>query len=304
MAEVVGSSCYALAEPDEARGVPDELDPATLLAWSDRLSGLGACQAVIGLILKLEALSRVRMSGPDRALLLHLLEGPMHWVFERRPRLTTGAIQAILGKGWDLTMDQRLACVGYRNLRQVLRNLDEALTSPDEDLTETRLWALEQQFLLLERQIGYAIRARVPPPPGTWLELHGRYLYFLDWLRGSRGAEPGVGLGGEPDLEAAYKRLLLLGIANGSVRGGGDDEAYEARLRGWVAETGLEPPGAASLRPGVWVLDPALDGPPVAADTLADLGPYCSVLVPPPRFVSPVQAPVAGKAASSHPVSR
>jgi hypothetical protein len=288
MAEVNGSSCYGLTELDQGLDIPDEFDPATLLAWSDRLMGLGTCQAVLGLILKLDAMSRVRMSGGDRALLLHLVEGPLQRVFEARPRLTPGAVQATIRKGWGLTMEQRLACVAYRNFTQALRDLDDAPAIPGEDMQDTRLWVLEQQFIVLDHQFRYAVRAHLPPPPGTWLELHGRYQYFLEWFGGRGADEPGIGA--ELDLLPTYKRLLLLGIAAGSVGDERNTEGFAGRLRAWAAETGLEATGATEVGSGAWVVDPSLDGPPVEADGSVDLGPRCAILVPPPGFVTLVQA--------------
>ena len=284
MAEVNGSGCYGLAKLDLGLAIPDDFDPATLLAWSDRVVGLGACQAVVGLILKLDAMSRVAMSGSDRALLLHLLEGPVHWAFEARPHLTPGAVRSTIQKGWGLTLEQRLACLVYRNLRQALRNLDDVPASPDEDVSDTRLWLLEQQFFVLDHQIRYATRARLTPPTGTWLELHGRYQYFLDWFDGSAAAA--TGMGSEPDLLPVYKRLLLLGIAAGSDGDELNTEAFATRLRVWAAEAGLEAPGASGARSGAWVVDPSLDGPPYEADGSVDLGPRCALLVPPPGLVT------------------
>jgi len=300
MAEVNGSGCYGLARLDLGLAIPDDFDPATLLAWSDRLTGLGACQAVVGLILKLDTMSRVGMSGRDRALLLHLLEGPVHGVFEARPRLTPDAVRTTIQKGWGLTLEQRLACLVYRNLRQALRDLDDVPAGPDEDVSDTRLWLLEQQLLMLDHQIGYAIRARLSPPPGTWLELHGRYQYVLAWFDGNAAAAPGVDIGTELDLLPAYKRLLLLGIAAGSVGDELNTEAFSARLRAWAAETGLEASGDTGARSGVWVVDPSLDGPPYAADGSVDSVPRCAILVPPPGFVTLVQASgTAGKGTSA-----
>jgi hypothetical protein len=296
MAEVNGSGCYGLARLDQGLAIPDDFDPATLLAWSDRITGLGACQAVVGLILKLDAMSRVVMSGSDRALLLHLLEGPVHWVSEARPRLTPGAIRATIQKGWGLTLEQRLGCLVYRNLRQALRDLDDVPVSPGEDVSDTRLWLLEQLFFVLDHQIRYAARARLTPPAGTWLELHGRYQYFLDWFDASAAGAPGVA--GETDLLPAYKRLLLLGIAAGSVGDELNTEAFAARLRAWAAEARMDAPGASGPRSGAWVVDPSRDGPPYEADGPLDLGPRCAFLIPPPGLVTLMRASgTAGKGA-------
>lgn len=284
MAKVNRSSCYAPAEPDPGQGTPDEFQPAALLAWSDRLTGIGACQAVVGLILKLETMSRVRMPGGDRALLLHFLEGPLHRLFEGMPRLTPKAVRTAALKGWDLTMEQRLACVVYRNLARTLRDLDDTPEDPGEHRTETRLWVLEQQFVLLARQIDHAARARLSPPPGTWLELHGRYKYFLEWFGRSGGDPLGVGLDSDVDLSSSYKRLLLLGIAAGAAGVELTAEGFAARLRAWVMESRLEAPRAAGLGPGVWVVDAGRDGPPYKPDGPVELGPRCSVLIPARAF--------------------
>jgi len=291
MAEVVGSSCYAQAELDAGGAIPEEFAPEALLAWSDRLASLGACQALVGLILKLDALSRVRMPGYERALLLHLLEGPIQWALDNRPRLTRQAIQALRRKGWDLTMAQRLVCSAYRNLDLVLRDLDTSAQAPDSDVTETRLWVLEQQFGLLERQISSAVQARLPPPPGTWLELHGRYRYFVAWDAQRGDAERGTD--SDIDLRSAYKRILLFGMAADALGGAVDGEGFAARLRGWTLETGLEPPTKLRPGPGAWVVDTALDGPP--RDTTEGFAPGgCWVLIPPPGFAAALREGTAG----------
>jgi hypothetical protein len=304
MAVVTGSSCYALAELDQGYAVPDEFDPAILLAWSDRLTGLGDCQAVVGLILKLDAMSRLQMSGCDRALLLHLLEGPVQWVFDSRPRLTPAAIRATIRNGWDLTMEQRLACVVYRNLSRALRDLDDVPSGPGEQVAETRLWLLEQQFVVLDHQVRYAIRARLSPPTGTWIELHGRYRYVVQSFASGNGTEPRAGLGNEFDPLPAYKRLLLLGIAAGPLGDEASTEGFAARLRAWTAETGLEAPGAAGPSPGAWVVDLASDGPPYQADGSSDLPSGCVLLFPPPGFVTLVHpAGPRAETPSAEPVS-
>jgi hypothetical protein len=241
---------------------------------------------VVGLILKLEAMGRVRMPGGQRALLLHLVEGPLQRLFEGMPRLRPGAVSDVGRPGRDLTMEQRLICVAYRNFSQVLRDLDNEPANPGERLTETRLWVLEQQFLLLDRQIFHAMRVRLSPPPGTWSEVHGQYRYFLDRFGQTGDNEPAGEYGGDFDILSAYKRLLLLGIAAGFTGDEPTAEGFAARLRGWTAQTRLETPDRGGIGSMTWIVDPTRDGPPFQADGPADLGSRSSVLVPPPGFPS------------------
>lgn len=289
MVEVSGSICDVQAGLHQAHAIPEEFLPAALLGWSDRLLSLETCPAVVGLIRKLEAMSRVRLSGCDRALLLHLLEGPVQRTFDRMPRMGQPLFRVVARHGWDRTMEQRLAEVVYRNFGQALSDLEATPLGPGEDLTETRFWVLEQQFLVLERQIEHAIQAGASPPPGTWQALHGRYQYLQDWVDRGNGAAPGAGPAADSHLHVGYRRLLLLGIVAWSAADELTRAGFSARLRKWAAETRLEADPAV-LEPFAWVVDPVLDGPPCEADSSVALGARAFVLVPPPGFLTLVQA--------------
>jgi len=301
MFEVRRPNCYVLPEVDPAQAIPDEFSAATLLGWSDRLTAMASCQAVVGLILKFDAMSRVPMPSRHRALLLHLVEDPLRRVFAAMPTLGPGAGRVLERRGWDLTMEQRLACAVYRNLKQTLEELDAVPAGTGPDPVETRLWVLEHQFGLLERQVVVALRTHLPVPSGTWLELHGRYRYFLQWCHHGSGGEAGAGLPGDFDPLAGYKRLLLLGIAAGLRVAEAGRDGFMARLRGWVADTRLEALGTGEPEAGAWVVDPTRDAP-CRSDHRVVAGRGAWMLVPAPGFAELTQdadpANIAGPSTS------
>ena len=118
------SDCYSAAATTGEPKVPDEFQAETLLAWSDRLMGFATCPAVVGMILKLDAMTRVVMPGGHRTLLLRVLEDPLERLLRAMPRLTPGLARTLIEHGWELSMEQRLACASYRNLKQAQEELD------------------------------------------------------------------------------------------------------------------------------------------------------------------------------------
>ena len=207
--------CYALMAVPPAVEVPNELQASALLAWSDRLLGQGSCQAAVGLILKLDSMGRLGLDPRHRLLLLRLLEDPLHSVLGGLSRPAKGLVRAGEGRGFDLSMEERLTCAFFRNLKQALFDLDRDPVSPDADLTEARVWALEQQLRLLQRQIESAIAACREPPAETWLELHGCFAYYHERIHPSLDKDDSASYAGDFEAEMAYKRVLLLGLAAG-----------------------------------------------------------------------------------------
>lgn len=259
------SDCYSAAMPTGGPKVADEFQVQTLLAWSDRLMGFATCTAMVGMILKLDAMTRTPMPDGHRALLLHVLEDPLTRLLQAMPRLTARLAHRLSTKGWDLSMEQRLACVFYRNLKQAQEELDRQGIGADQ--AEDCLWLLEQQFLLLERQVRCAIGASLAPPPGTWLEAHAGYRRSLRWTEGEGGAEFLRHYADEFDPSLAYRRLILTGIAAKTLGERTVADVFVARLPSLAAEARIvRADGQAGER---WLLEFDADVPGKRVDGAA-----------------------------------
>jgi hypothetical protein len=253
------SDCYAVVPPLPGSDIPEEFQAADLLAWSDRLMGFATCPAAVGLLLKLDAMARMHMPGGHRVLLLRVLEAPLDRVLQRLPRPTETTIE-----GRDLSMEQRLVCMACRNITLAHMELDSVGLAREQ--CEVRLWLVEQQFRLAERQLLFGARAGMDPPPGTWLEVHARYQQVVQGLasKGKHEAPDDCGTGFEPLL--AYCYLLLLGIAIEALGAGALAEGVLVRLRALAAQSVLGGPDRGDDQlgeqgSGFWVLDPSLDIP-------------------------------------------
>jgi hypothetical protein len=254
-------NCYAPFDLSPTLAVPEAFQANDLLAWSDRLSGQGICQASVGLILKLEAMSRAGLDPRQRLLLLHLLEDPLQAIFRGLSGRTVDSSQGGEGQGFDLSMGERLACAYFRNLKQARLDLSRDPSRPDAELTEGLVWALQRQFGLLGRQIESAMAARREPPPGTWLELHGCFAYFRERIHPILDGGDEARYVDDCQAEAAYKRLLLLGFVAANSADPVLDPGFGSRLRTWVAETHLVSAGSMAGGSDLWLVDVAADEP-------------------------------------------
>ena len=275
------SDCYSAAATTGEPKVPDEFQAETLLAWSDRLMGFATCPAVVGMILKLDAMTRVVMPGGHRTLLLRVLEDPLERLLRAMPRLTPGLARTLIEHGWELSMEQRLACASYRNLKQAQEELDGLGVGADQ--AEAHLWLLEQQFLLLERQVHCSIGAGLAPPPGTWLEAHAGYRQGLRWFEGEGNAEllPYFADGFDPSL--AYRRLVLTGIAAESLGARAGADVFVARLPGLAAQARIVGTDQGDKVADGWLLELDSDTPGRRADAAAP-GREAWFLIPGPSF--------------------
>jgi hypothetical protein len=292
-------NCYAPFDVSPTLAVPEAFQANALLAWSDRLSGQGICQAAVGLILKLDSMSRVRLDPRQRLLLLSLLEDPLHTVL----RGLSGRVALVRrggeAQGFDLSIEERLACAFFRNLKQALLELSLGPSRPDVDLTETLVWALQQQFVLLGRQVESAIAARREPPFATWLELHGCFAYFQERVQPVLDGGDAAHYGDDWQAEVAYKRLLLLGLLAASNAKLVPNPAFGSRLRTWVAGTGLVAAGSMAGQSGLWVVDVGVDEPARWTNGPIAQGAGGWVLVPPDDAATYLQtsAPLPSSAA-------
>jgi hypothetical protein len=274
-------NCYAPFAVSPTLAVPEEFQANALLAWSDRLSGQGICQASVGLILKLDGMSRVGLDPRQRLLVLSLLEDPLHTVLRGLSGRVAVLSRGGEGQGFDLSMEERLACAFFRNLKQARLELSLDPSRPDADLTETLVWALQQQFGLLGRQVECAIAAQREPPFATWLELHGCFAYFHERIHPILDGGDATRYADDWQAEAAYKRMLLFGLLAASNAKLVLYPASGSRLRTWVAGTRLVAAGSMAGQSGLWVVVVGVDEPARWTNGPIPQGSGGWVLVPP-----------------------
>ena len=252
---------YAPFDVATTLAVPEAFQAHDLLAWSDRLSVLGICQASAGLTLELASMSRASLDPRQRLLLLHLLEDPLQAILRGLFGRAPDSSRANDGQRFDLNMRDRLACAYFRNLKQARGELRLDPWRPDADLTETLVWALQQQFDLLGRQIESSLAARREPPHGTWLELHGCFADIWERVHPVLDGGGAARYADDCQAEAAYKRLILMGFIAANNAALVLEPGFGSRLRTWVAETRLVVARSVAGGYDLWMVDLAADEP-------------------------------------------
>jgi hypothetical protein len=254
-------NCYAPFDVVPTLAVPEASQANALPAWSNRPSGQWVCQASVGLILKLEGMSRVGLDPRQRLLLRRLLGDPLRAILRGLSGRVADWRRGGEVQGVHLSVVERLACAFFRNLKQARLQLTLDPSRPDAELARTLAWAMRQQFGLLGRQIESAIAARPEPPCGTWLELHGCFACFRERIHPILDGADAARYTDDCQAEAAYKRLLLLGFVAADNAALVPEPGFGSRLRTWVAETRLVAARSMAGGSDLWMVDVAADEP-------------------------------------------
>ncbi len=252
-------NCYQLVPPSENAQACREFDSPAFEAWLERLSGQGLCQLLVSLLLKLERLAQVPVEGPQALAILQQLAIVLRDVADDLPK---GRLP-LPDSAAPLSLEQRLCCVMFRNLKLTLERLDRSargmLVNPDAE----RAWLVAEMFDWLGRQIELGVLRGKTWPAHTWQELHDLYFYVNNRMAAAR---PRIAQAADADSgddpQTAYKRLLILGLY--AEHGGdtllGPDQAE--RLADWARASILDDPGLYFGYLGTYLVEVSRDTPP------------------------------------------
>lgn len=283
-------SCY---QPDPEIGTERsgrEFAPGPFENWLERLSGLGLCQMLVVLILKLERLAVAPLDGSRRQAVMRRLAAVVRDVADDLPRGVPAQGAGGPAPVQSLSLEQRLICLTYRNLKRTLESLDRSGGGGMDERDTARQWVLAELFACLGRQIEQGALWGRPWPPHTWQELHDLHAYCTGRVGGARKhrerRETALGL----DPGFAYKRLLLIGLI-------ADQQArvllapeQAGRFAAWVEETELNDPGSYFGVLGTFLVECSRDTPPRRVP--GALGPVTRawVLEPPAELLAALAA--------------
>jgi|UPI000364541C hypothetical protein len=252
-------NCYQLAPPSEDAQACREFDSPAFDAWLERLSGQGLCQLLVSLLLKLERLAQVPVEGPRALAILQQLAIVLRDVADDLPKGRLPPPDAAA----PLSLEQRLCCIMFRNLKLTLERRDRSARGVPVDPDAERAWLVAEMFDWLGRQIELGVVRGRTWPPHTWQELHDLFFYASNRMAAARPrmAQAADALSGD-DPQTAYKRLLILGLY--AEQGGdtllGPDQAE--RLADWARASTLEDPGLYFGYLGTYLVEVSRDTPP------------------------------------------
>jgi hypothetical protein len=275
-----------------------EFEVRRVALWLKGLRGQGLGLALPALILKLDALNKADLHPRQRAEVLLLLKKTVLRALASLPKPIVAASGFAKNAASGVTLEQRLLLVMEANHRQALHDLSKVEYSGDTDCAEARSGVIRDLFYFTERQIRYAIDWKVPCPPGTWQELHDLYVLLstrgmLQTLAPPPFDSGDTDLADAPPLDPtmAYKRLLLLGLANELKPGSCDDPALSEHLDAWAAVSRLDDPEARVWDVGVFLVEVAKDVPPRYRPGVLEDSFHGWVLEPPEDYLALVGRP-------------
>jgi hypothetical protein len=253
-------NCYQPDPEIASARLRREFESPAFDEWLERLSDRGLFQILIALMLKMERLVRAPLDGTRRQTVMQRLVAVANDVADDLPR-GTGRAGAGQGQGQDqpLSLEQRLICLTFKNLKRTLEVLDRSGGGGISQRDAARRWVLQELFACLGRQIELGALWGRPCPPQTWQELHDLYAYCRARL-GSAGERQQSDGGFDP--ETAYKRLLLMGLIAGQGAKSLLAPERTGRFAAWVDETELNDPGSYFGVLGAFLVECSRDIPP------------------------------------------
>jgi hypothetical protein len=251
-------NCYQPDPEISSARLRREFESPAFDAWLERLTDRGLFQILIALMLKMERLVRAPLDGARRQAVMQRLVAVARDVADDLPR---GSGHASAGQGQDqpLSLEQRLICLTFKNLKRTLEILDRSGGGGISQRDAARRWVLQELFTCLGRQIELGALWGRPWPPQTWQELHDLYAYCRARL-GPPGERQQPDGGFDP--ETSYKRLLLMGLIAGQGATALLAPERTGRFAAWVDETELNDPTSYFGVLGAFLVECSRDVPP------------------------------------------
>jgi hypothetical protein len=252
-------------------------------SWSNEASGNRSPEDVARLVAQLESLLQAKYPIEKRIALLKELKPVVTNVSARPSKPVVTARQPGPGAEMSQTLEQRLGILMVKNLQSAIKEIGRSRVSAKRVSTRLRLWVTTSLFQALGGLIEYAVRWNKPYPTNVWRSLHELYFYFhsrveLTDALDRYGAESGF----DPDI--AYKRLLLLGVAQRQASVVDLVPRLFDMLTRLAEESRLERPETYSGSFGLFVVENSRDEPPYLSSVI-ETGLRGWVFNPSPEFL-------------------
>ena len=261
-------NCYELLPESNSTRLRREFESPVFDDWLARLADQGLCHMLVSLLLKLERLMRAPLDGPRILAILQQLTGMIRDVADDLPKRPPPR-SALRDRSQVLSLEQRLCCLTFKNLKRTLELLDHDVSEDAEGTTDrdaARVWLVGEMLVCLGRQIERGALLGHPCPPGTWLELHDLFYYVRNRMSAApgpwgplSGAGPSAIAGFDP--ETAYKQLLILGVCAEQEADAVLAPDQAEHLAGWARQSELQDPSLHYGALGTDLVEVASDAP-------------------------------------------
>ncbi|EXJ13723.1 hypothetical protein [Imhoffiella purpurea] len=256
-----------------------------LSEWLTGLRDGGVRQAGPALMMALENLRKSDLTANRRISVLSALKVPVLKTCAGLPKPYAEDGESTQSAN-GITLEQRLYRLMFVNLDLALRQLDQQHCTLTTRQRRKRDWMARNLFRFASRQIRYSALWKVPPPSGTWRDLHESY-YYLSTRRthGVWTDEDSVSIGNGFDHQLEYKRLLLFGLAAQMKESTIRSEYFLDGLEGWAVQTQLEDPFRMLGRIRLFLVEISEDRPPRQVEGTLESTFHGWVLQPPYPFI-------------------
>jgi len=252
-------------------------------SWSKEVSGSRPPEDVAHLVEQLESLLQAECPIEKRIALLKDLEPVVTNVSARLSKPVVTARQPGSGVEKSQTLEQRLGILLVKNLQRAIKEIGRSGVSAKQVSTRLRLWLTTSLFRALGGLIEYAVRWNKSYPSNVWRSLHELYFYFHSRVELTDALDRyGAEIGFDPDT--AYKRLLLLGLAQRQASVVDLAPRFFDMLSRLAEESRLERPETYSGSFGLFVVENSRDEPPYISSVI-ETGLRGWVFNPSPEFL-------------------
>jgi hypothetical protein len=206
--------------------------------WLERLRPSDLQAMMPHVLIRLDQI-RDRAMEPERRLaMLRSIKDQVESIYSALP--DPRPVQAAKEDGQErirtLTLEQRLTRSWCTNLQSLFTDLAQPRYQGQARFAIYREWTLRQLFRGFAEAIERAVRQEQPPASGTWLALHGLFV-FLEGRDELNGPDIPMRYRFHPGTE--YKRLLLMGALGEYSNAARILREIGPKLRDWAAASDL-----------------------------------------------------------------